>query len=75
MSYQNRKGARELKLESGDIIVIKVADKEHKSRVSKVDGNVVKLIDENGSYRQMATKDLEEMVEKDFVFVEKSNSY
>ncbi len=63
-----------MNLEYGDLIVIKVGNQEHRSKVSKVDGKVVKLLDENGSYRQMATKDLQEMVNKGFAYVEKSRS-
>ncbi len=62
-----------LKLESGDIVVLRVLDKVHKSKVSKVDGNVVKLLEEKGSYRQMSTKSLEEMIENGFAFIEKYN--
>lgn len=62
-----------MNLEYGDIIVIKLEDAEHKSKVSKVDGMVVKLLDEEGSYRQIATKDLEAMIEKGFAYVKKAN--
>lgn len=62
-----------MNLEYGDLIVIKVGDAEHKSKVSKVDGKVVKLLDEKGSYRQMATKDLEDMIKNGFAYVEKAN--
>lgn len=60
-----------LKLESGDVVVFKISDHVHKSKISKVDGNVVKLIDENGSYRQMSTTSLEDMVKSGFVSIEK----
>lgn len=63
-----------MNLEYGDMIVIKVGDTEHKSKVSKVDGKVVKLLDEKGSYRQMAMKDLEEMINNGFAYVEKNHS-
>lgn len=60
-----------MKLESGDIIVIKASEKVMKSKISKIDGNVVKLLEENGSYRQISTKTLEEMIENGFAYIEK----
>jgi SOS-response transcriptional repressor LexA len=63
-----------MNVEYGDVVVIKVGDREHRSKISKVDGKVVKLLDENGSYRQMAAKDLEEMINNGFAYVEKSRS-
>lgn len=63
-----------MNLEYGDYIVIKVGEVEHKSKISKVDGKVVKLLDDNGSYRQMATKDLEEMISNGFAYIEKNHS-
>jgi len=66
------RGVVKVKLESGDTIVLKASDKEHRSKVSKVDGNVVKLLDENGSYRQMSMNNLEKMVKNGFAIIEKS---
>lgn len=60
-----------LNIESGDVVVFKVSDKTYKSRVSKVDGSLVKLIEENGTYRQMPIKNLEDLLEKGFAYLEK----
>ncbi len=60
-----------MEIESNDIIVFKPGDNLFKSRVSKVDGNIVKLIDENGSYRQMSTNNLEDMIQSGFASIEK----
>lgn len=60
-----------LDIESGDIVILKASDKIYRSRISKVDGNVVKLLDENGSYRQMPTKNLEDMINSGFASIKK----
>lgn len=60
-----------MNIESGDVVVFKVSDKTYKSRVSKVDGSLVKLIEENGTYRQMPIKNLEDLLEKGFAYLEK----
>lgn len=65
-----KRGA-DLKLESGDIVVLKASAKELKSKISKIDGNVVKLLEENGSYRQMSRNTLEEMIKNGFAYIEK----
>ena len=39
-----------MKIECNDIVVFKTPDSVFKSRVSKVDGNVIKLFEEDGSY-------------------------
>jgi hypothetical protein len=56
-----------MKFECDDILVFKTTDKTSRSRISKVDGYVVKLFEENGSYRQMSKKGLEEMIRQGFV--------
>lgn len=56
-------------IESGDIIVLNVSDKVYKTRVSKIDGNIVKLIEEDGTYRQMPLSNLKELVERGFAKV------
>jgi len=58
-----------MKIESGDIIVLYVSDKIYKTRVSKIDGNIVKLIEEDGTYRQMPLNNLKELVERGFAKV------
>ncbi|MDD2573710.1 MAG: hypothetical protein WCS98_04760 [Bacillota bacterium] len=60
-----------MKVECNDIVVFKTPDRVLKSRVSKVDGNVIKLFEEDGSYRQMSRRDLERMVEKGFAQIKK----
>ncbi|HHV45628.1 MAG TPA: hypothetical protein GXX53_01775 [Tissierellia bacterium] len=58
-----------MKIESGDIIVFNASDRMYKARVSKVDGNIVKLFEEDGTYRQMPLNNLKELVEKGFAKV------
>jgi len=58
-----------MKIESGDIIVLYVSDKIYKTRVSKIDGSIVKLIEEDGTYRQMPLNNLKELVERGFAKV------
>jgi hypothetical protein len=60
-----------MKLQCNDIVVFNTPDRVFRSRVSKVDGNVVKLFEEDGSYRQMSRRDLEQMVEQGFARIEK----
>ncbi|MBZ2174442.1 hypothetical protein K8M07_04190 [Schnuerera sp. xch1] len=60
-----------LDIENGDIVILKASDKIYRSRISKVDGNVVKLLDENGSYRQIPTKSLEDMINSGFASIKK----
>jgi hypothetical protein len=63
-----------MKIECNDIVVFKTPDSVFKSRVSKVDGNVIKLFEEDGSYRQMARRDLVQMVEKGFARINPVNN-
>jgi len=60
-----------MNLTYGDTIEIQAEGKVHRSKVSKVDGKVIKLLEENGTYRQMAAKDLEKMIAKGFAVVKK----
>jgi hypothetical protein len=62
-----------MKLDEGDIIVFKTSDEDKMSVVSKVDGNLVKLFEDDGSYRQISIKDLEAMVETGRAVIESSN--
>ncbi len=61
-------------VECGDVVVFNAQDKEYRSRVSKVDGHVVKLFEEDGSYRQMSMKNLEDMVRQGFAVMEKPDN-
>lgn len=67
------RGSYDMELEYGDIVVFKTNGQEHKSVVSKVDGNVIKLFEEDGSYRQVAMVNLKDMLENGFVVIEKSS--
>jgi len=60
-----------MKIECNDIVVFKTPGGVSKSRVSKVDGSLIKLFEQDGSYRQMSRKNLEQMVEQGFVHIEK----
>jgi len=62
---------KDLKIESGNIVVYNVSDKTYKSRISKVDGSLVKLIEEDGTYRQMPIKNLEDLIENGHAYIEK----
>lgn len=60
-----------MKIECDDVVVFKTPDQVFKSRVSKVDGNVIKLFEEDGSYRQMSRRNLEQMIIEGFAHIEK----
>lgn len=62
-----------MKIESGNVLVLNISDKARRLRVSKVDGNLVKLIDEAGVYSQMPIKNIENMLENGFARIEKIN--
>ncbi len=72
---RDKEGWRErmilMELNYGDILVFTVGNSVRRSRVSKVDGKVVKLFEEDGSYRQVSYENLEKMIEEGFVTVEK----
>ena len=59
-----------MRFQCNDIVVFRTPGSVFRSRVSKVDGNVIKLFDEDGSYRQMCRRDLEEMVKQGFACIE-----
>lgn len=61
-----------VELKCDDILIFAIGDKKNKCRVSKIDGNVVKLFEEDGTYRQMCYRDLKEMIEQGYVTVQKS---
>ncbi len=65
-----------MKFECNDIVVFKTPDNVFRSRISKVDGNVIKLFEKDGSYRQMSRVNLEQMVEQGFARIERpANDY
>lgn len=60
-----------LRIECNDTVVFNVSDKMYKMRISKIDGNLLKLIGEDGTYRQMPVKNLEGMLENGYAYIEK----
>lgn len=54
---------------SGDTLVFAVDNMTRIWTVSKVDGNVVKIFEQDGSYRQMPYTYLVEMLERGYVKV------
>lgn len=62
-------------LQNDDILLITAGGQVTRCRVSKVDGNVVKLFDEAGSYRQMPYTVLVKMIEEGRAVVQKNKGY
>lgn len=58
-----------LRIECNDTVVFNVSDKMYKMRISKIDGNLLKLIGEDGTYRQMPVKNLEDMLENGYAYI------
>jgi len=59
-----------MNLHSGDTLVFAVDNMTSIWTVSKVDGNVVKIFEEDGSYRQMPYTYLVEMFERGYIKVD-----
>lgn len=57
-------------INSGDTLVFAVDNMTKKWRISKIDSNVVKIFEEDGSYRQMPYTYLLEMYERGYIKVE-----
>lgn len=55
---------------SGDTLVFAVDSMTKKWTISKVDNNIVKIFEEDGSYRQMPYSYLVEMFERGYVKVD-----
>jgi hypothetical protein len=55
---------------SGDTLVFAVDNMKRIWTVSKVDGNVVKIFEQDGSYRQMPYTYLVEMLERGYVKID-----
>jgi len=51
-----------LQLRGGEILEFQINNISKRWRISKVDGNVVKIFDEEGSYIQMPYNDLERLM-------------
>jgi hypothetical protein len=59
-----------MNIHSGDTLVFAVDNLTKKWRISKVDNNIVKIFEEDGSYRQMPYTYLIEMYERGYIKVE-----
>lgn len=59
-----------MNIHSGDTLVFAVDNMTKKWRISKIDSNVVKIFEEDGSYRQMPYTYLVEMYERGYIKVE-----
>lgn len=59
-----------MNVNSGDTLVFAVDNMTSIWTVSKVDGNVVKIFEEDGSYRQMPYTYLVEMFERGYIKVD-----
>lgn len=63
----------EMDIKHGDIIVFKTADKIYKNKVSKIDGNIVKLFTEDGLYRQMPINIVKDLIKDGFASILKQD--
>jgi len=59
-----------MEVHNGDTLVFSVDNMKKKWKVSKVDNNIVKIFEEDGSYRQMPYTYLIEMFERGYIKVE-----
>lgn len=57
-------------IHSGDTLVFAVDNLTKKWKISKVDSKVVKIFEEDGSYRQMPYTYLIEMYERGYIKIE-----
>jgi len=57
-------------IRSGDILIFAVDNMTKVWKISKVDSNVVKIFEEDGSYRQMPYSYLVEMRERGYIKIE-----
>lgn len=57
-------------IHSGDTLVFAVDDMTKKWTISRVDKNVVKIFEEDGSYRQMPYTYLIEMFERGYIKID-----
>ena len=57
-------------IHSGDTLVFAVDDMTKKWTISKIDKNVVRIFEEDGSYRQMPYTYLIEMLERGYIKVD-----
>lgn len=59
-------------LHDGDILIFDLDTVVRKWRVSKIDGNVVKIFEEDGTYKQIPYSYLIEMNERGYIKKEKA---
>ena len=59
-----------MEVKGGDILIVKTDAGVKRWRISKIDGNVVKIFEEDGSYKQMPYNYLKELYEEGFVEIE-----
>jgi len=55
-----------MELRGGETIIFNLGDIKTKWRLSKIDGKLVKIFDENGTYNQMPYNNFIELLEKGF---------
>lgn len=63
-------GVKKMVIHSGDTLVFSVDNMKKKWKISKVDNNIVKIFEEDGSYRQVPYTYLIEMYERGYIKVE-----
>lgn len=55
-----------MELRGGETIIFNLGDVKARWRLSKIDGKLVKIFDENGTYKQMPYDNFMELLEKGF---------
>ena len=55
-----------MELRGGETIIFNLGDVKAKWRLSKIDSKLVKIFDENGTYKQMPYDNFMELLEKGF---------
>lgn len=61
-----------MKIYGGETLIVKIGNEEQRWKVSSVDSRVVKLFEQDGRYRQMPYANLQEMINRGCVKVEKN---
>jgi hypothetical protein len=64
-----------LEVRCDDVLIFKIGDKTNRSRVSKIDGNVVKLFDEGKGYRQIPYSNLKRLFDEGLVIIERPKNH
>ncbi|MEA4962555.1 hypothetical protein SDC9_158691 [bioreactor metagenome] len=60
-----------MELRGGETIIFNLGDIKAKWQLSKIDGKLVKIFDENGTYKQMPYDNFMELLEKGFAEIYK----